>query len=63
MLNVSRLRRFLAFAVLLAVGRFMGPALRLTDDPGIRIVLWPVLFAVAGLGCALIWCNKNAPSN
>jgi hypothetical protein len=53
------LRPILGWAIMMATGLVMGPALRLTDDIALRILMLPVFFALAGLGVALICSNRR----
>jgi hypothetical protein len=52
-------RHVLGILIIVADLFLMGPALRGIHDIGIRIVLMPVVFAVAGLGLALMYLGRE----
>ena len=56
--EMRALRSLLGVAIMVAAVKLMGPALRLTDDLALRIIMLPFFLAVVGLGVALIWSNK-----
>ena len=57
------LRSVLGWAIMLATFALMRPALRLTDDIALRIIMLPVFLALMGLGLALVWFNRRESSN
>jgi ABC-type glycerol-3-phosphate transport system permease component len=57
------LRMYLGVAIMFAAPVVMGPLFRLTNDIGLRFMLLPVLFAVVGVGFALMLFNGREDSN
>jgi hypothetical protein len=52
-------KSLLGLVIILLVFGIMGPALRLTDDIALRVLMPPLFFALFGLGLALMYFNRG----
>jgi hypothetical protein len=57
------LRSVLGYGIMFTAAPLGRAVLRLTNDIGLRIVLLPMIFALAGAGLALVWFNRREPSD